>query len=73
MAGHVMNSRKANLKSSSVNDILFFYCAFRVKNEVLRVDQNVSNFNLQCFLRGSVGFEIDNCIHCHRSNAVLEV
>ena len=33
MAGHVLNTRRANLKRSSVNDILFFNCAFKAKNE----------------------------------------
>ena len=38
-AGHVVNSRRANLKSSSVNDVLF-----EAKKEELKVDKKVSHF-----------------------------
>jgi len=37
MAGHVVNSRRANLKSSSVNDILFFNSALKAKEEAPNV------------------------------------
>ena len=38
--GHMVNSRRANLKSLSVNDILFF-------NSVLKAEKEVLKFNLK--------------------------
>jgi len=38
MAGHIVNSRRAILKSSSENDILVFNGALRAKKEVLKGD-----------------------------------
>ena len=49
MTGHVFNSRRTTLKSSSVNDILCFNSAFKAKNEAYKVDQNVSYFALVLF------------------------
>jgi len=49
MAGHVVNCRRANLKSSQVNDILFFNSTFKAKNEAFKADQNVSRFYLKVF------------------------
>ena len=34
MAVHVVTSRRANLKSSSVNEVLFFYSALRKNAEI---------------------------------------
>ena len=59
MAGHVVNSRIANLKSSSVNDVLFFNSAVKATNEALKVDQNVSYFTV-FFLKAYVGFEMNH-------------
>jgi len=38
MAGHVVNSRRANFKSSSVNGILFSKSVFKAKKEALKVE-----------------------------------
>ena len=46
MAEHVINSRRANLKSLSVNDILFFNSAFKDKNKMFKVGRKVSHFYL---------------------------
>jgi len=46
--GHVVNSRRANLKSSSVNDILFFSSALRKKR--WRLTQ-VSHFYFAVFIK----------------------
>ena len=51
VGGHVVNSRRSNLKSSSVNDILFFNNACKAKNEALKVDQKVSHFYFTLFLK----------------------
>jgi len=48
MAGHVVNRRRANLKSSSVNDILFFSSAAKAKKRA-RLTKKFHNFTLQCF------------------------
>jgi len=41
MAGHVVNSRRANIKCSSVNDTFLFKRAFKANNEALKVDEEV--------------------------------
>jgi len=41
MAGHIVNNKRANLKGSSVNGMLFFNSAFKVKNEALKVDKKL--------------------------------
>jgi len=51
MAWHVMNSKQANIKSSSVNGPLFFNSAFKAKNKELKVDQKVSHFYLKVFFK----------------------
>jgi len=50
MAGHVFNSRRAKLKSSSVNDILFFNSAFKAKKD-FKVDQKVPHLYVPAFLK----------------------
>ena len=55
MAVHVVTSRRANLKSSSVNEVLFFYSALR-KNAEIWLELHILLY-IQCFLRASVGFE----------------
>jgi len=52
MALHVVNSRIAKIKSSSVNNTLSFNSAFKAKNEALKVDQNVSHLLLYSVLLG---------------------
>jgi len=47
----VVNSRRANLNSSSVNDILFFKSAFKPKNKALKVDQKVSHICFTVFFK----------------------
>jgi len=37
MAGYVVNGRRANLKSSSVNDTLFFDSALKAEKEAVKV------------------------------------
>jgi len=41
MAGHVVNSRKPNLKSSSVNNVVCFNSSLKDKKEAFKVDQKV--------------------------------
>ena len=51
MARYVVNSRRANVKSSSVNDILFFNSAFKAKNGALEVVQKASHYYLTVFFK----------------------
>jgi len=47
MAGHVVNSRRANLKHTSVNHILFSHTALTTYKEGLQVDEKVSHFYIR--------------------------
>ena len=49
-AGHVVNSRRANLKSSSVNDVLFFNGALKLRTKPSKLTKRFHIFTLQCFL-----------------------
>jgi len=62
-AGHVVNSRRANLKSSSVNDILFFNGALKLKTKRSRLTKRFHIFTSPCFLWASVGFEMNHWIN----------
>jgi len=44
MDGEVVNSRRANLKSLSVNDILFFNSVLKAEKEVLKFNLKTSHF-----------------------------
>ena len=56
-ARHVVNSRRVNLKSSSVNNILFFNGASKLRTKCSRLTKRYHIFTLQCFSWASVGFE----------------
>jgi len=51
MDGHVVNSRRANLNSLSVNDMLFFNIALKAEKEVFKVDYEVSHFHFTLFFK----------------------
>jgi len=53
MAGHALNSGRANLRSSSVNDIILFNSPLKAKNEAIKVDQQVSRFQFCIYKRFS--------------------
>jgi len=49
MAGYVVNSRRANLKSSPGGDTRYLNSGFKAKTEAFKADQNVSHFYVSLF------------------------
>jgi len=47
--GHMVNSRRANLKSLSVNNILFFNGALKLRTKCSRLTKRFPIFTLHCF------------------------
>ena len=51
MTGHVVNNRRANLKSSSVNDVLFFSGTSQLRMKCSKLTKRFHIFALQCSLK----------------------
>jgi len=49
MAGHVVNSRRANLKSSSVTIYFFITVLFKQRTRFSRRTKRIHIFTLRCF------------------------
>jgi len=61
VAGHVVNCKRANSRSLSVNDILilFLRSALNAK-KVSMLTKRFQKFSLQCFLRALDGFQMNH-------------